>query len=74
MGLIGFIEHLRNKPEETRKAITAAAVTVMTVIIVGIWLLTISLTPVERVKADAPKEPVEPSPFTLLWNMLKDAI
>ena len=64
-----FIESIQQKPEPVRKMIATALVVFFTLLIVGIWITTFSLTPSEPTVAAS-----EPSPFSLLWNFIKDSV
>jgi len=66
---LAYIENIQQKPESVRKMIATALVIFFTLIIIGIWITTFSLAPSEPA-APAP----EPSPFSLLWNFIKDSV
>ena len=64
-----FIESIQQKPESVRKMIAAALVIFFTLLIIGIWITTFSLAPSEPAATAS-----EPSPFSLLWNFIKDSV
>jgi len=63
-----FIERLQQKPASARRAIATFIVVIFMVIIIGVWITTFSITPSEPAVSA-----LEPSPFSLLWNFIKDS-
>ena len=62
-----FIENIQQKSEAERRTIATLIVVVLMAAIIGIWITTFSITPSESVVSAS-----EPSPFSLLWNFMKD--
>ncbi|OGF74114.1 hypothetical protein A2W54_00435 [Candidatus Giovannonibacteria bacterium RIFCSPHIGHO2_02_43_13] len=69
---IEVIEDIHKKPESVRRSIAVAAVLSIMAIIVGIWLTTFSIPSTDFNAAEA-VEAETPSPFSLLWNFVKES-
>jgi len=66
------IEDIQQKPEGVRRSIAVAAVLSTMAVIVGIWLTTFSV-PSTNFNAAEAVEAETPSPFSLLWNFVKES-
>lgn len=64
-----YIENIQKKSEPARKVIAAALVVFFMLIIIGVWMTTFSIISSEPAVAAT-----EPSPFSLLWDFIKDSV
>ncbi|QQG42820.1 MAG: hypothetical protein HYW15_01255 [Candidatus Giovannonibacteria bacterium] len=65
---LDFVEKLQQKSETERRTIAALVVVLLMTIIIGVWITTFSATSSRAAVAAS-----EPSPFSLLWNFIKDS-
>ncbi|OGF64275.1 hypothetical protein A2661_00845 [Candidatus Giovannonibacteria bacterium RIFCSPHIGHO2_01_FULL_45_24] len=66
---LDFVEKLQQKSEAERRTIAALVVIALMTIIIGVWITTFSIAPSEPAVSAA-----EPSPFSILWNFIKDSV
>ena len=64
-----FIEKLQQKSEAERRTIATLIVVLLMAAIIGVWITTFSIASSEPAAAA-----FEPSPFSLLWNFIKDSV
>lgn len=64
---LDFIENLQKKSETERRTIATLIVVALMAIIIGVWITTFSISSSELAVPTS-----EPSPFSLLWNFIKD--
>jgi len=65
---LAFIEQLQKKSEAERRTIATLIVVALMAIIIGVWITTFSIATSEPAVSAS-----EPSPFSLLWNFIKDS-
>ena len=65
---LAFIEQLQKKSEAERRTIATLIVVALMAIIIGVWITTFSISYSESAGSTS-----EPSPFSLLWNFIKDS-
>ena len=67
---LDLIETLQNKPEHHRKAIAVFIVIVLMLLILGVWMFTLTIAP----EKDPAAVSDQPSPIQLLWNFAKESV
>ncbi|KKT40548.1 MAG: hypothetical protein UW30_C0021G0003 [Candidatus Giovannonibacteria bacterium GW2011_GWA2_44_13b] len=67
------IEDIQQKPEGARRSIAVVAILSIMAVIVGIWLTTFSIPSTDFNLAEATQTET-PSPFSLLWNFVKESV